>query len=194
MKKKNIFILTVLLFTMHSCIYIDMNHFDRDDKVWLSPYHEGDTVLFRSRSGCDTLVVKKCYYNDTYVPFFFSTARNVMNAESYVDMKVIHKNDSLVCMLGLEREDDGTRISINFDDKLEEGKKADIELNHKRIGKDDYNDIVFCTGKSSIYPSKNIEHYYWSKSKGLIQYKYLTGETYSLYKILPNKREKKKKE
>ena len=175
---------------MHSCIYIDMNHFDRDDKVWLSPYNEGDTVLFRSRSGCDTLVVKKCYYNDTYVPFFFSTARNVMNAYSYVDMKVIHENDSLMCMLGLEREDDGTRISINFDDKLEEGKKADIELNHKRIGKDDYNDIVFCTGKSSIYPSKNIEHYYWSKSQGLIQYKYLTGETYSLYKILSNKNKK----
>ena len=95
-----------------------------------------------------------------------------------------------MCMLALEREDDGTRISINFDDKLEEGKKADIELNHKRIGKDDYNDIVFGTGKSSIYPSKNIEHYYWSKSKGLIQYKYLTDETYSIYKKLPNKKKK----
>lgn len=46
--KKNIFIITVVILVMDSCIYVDMNHFNRDDKEWLSPYNEGDTVLFSS--------------------------------------------------------------------------------------------------------------------------------------------------
>ena len=41
--------------------------------------------------------------------------------------------------------------------------------------------------KSKFTPEKIV----WSKSKGLIQYQYQSGETYSFYKKLTNKTEKK---
>ena len=33
--------------------------------------------------------------------------------------------------------------------------------------------------------NENTEYVYWSKSKGLLQYKYLNGEVYTFYKKLP---------
>ena len=157
-----------------------MNHFDQDDKIWLSSYHEGDTILFRSPKDCDTLVVEEIYYNDSYFPFITSTARNVMNAYSYVEMTVHHKCEPLTCMLALEKKDEGTMIRINFNDKLEKENKANIRLNYKVIGKNNYEDVFLCTGKSSIFSQKEIECYYWSKSQGLIQYKCSNGDIYTL--------------
>lgn len=178
--KKIKYVFTIILLVVQSCVYIKMNHFDQDDKLWINSYNEGDTVLFRSKDNCDTLVVEKIYYSDSYLPFHSSTARNVMNAYSYVEMKVLHKFKTITCILALEKIDDDTLIRINFNDKMEKENKSDIALNHMKIGTSDYEDVFLCTGKSSIYSQKEIECYYWSKSKGLIQYKYSNGDVYTL--------------
>ncbi|MBR3530244.1 MAG: hypothetical protein IKN83_02650 [Bacteroidaceae bacterium] len=187
---KKIFVFMLVLLLMQSCVYVWMRHFNRDDKLWLSCYEEGDTVLFKSHNDLDTLVVNEYYYHDTYNPFYSTPQTYVMNAYSFIEMVVFHKGKSLNCMLALTRYEDGTKVSINFDDNAEEMNRKDIVLTKKVIGKEEYDDVLVCTGKSSLYPSNNIEYYYWSKTKGLIQYKYLTGETYSIYKKLPNKKKK----
>ena len=58
MMKKYVFILipSVVLFT--SCIYTAMYHFSNSDLEWLSPYEQGDTVLFSSSEGMDTMIVE----------------------------------------------------------------------------------------------------------------------------------------
>ena len=89
MKKICIFLLCTFLMT--SCVYWGMYHFSDDDLVWLSPYDEGDTILFRSETDeMDTLIVNEKYVKDTYWPFMENEARNVMEAYGFLDIDVIH--------------------------------------------------------------------------------------------------------
>ena len=54
-----------------------------------------------------------------------------------------------------------------------------------------YDDVIIIDDSNSQIRVKspyNCEYFIWSKSKGLLQYKYLNGEVYTFYKKLPNKK------
>ena len=69
-----ILIPSVLLFT--SCIYTAMYHFSNSDLEWLSPYEQGDTVLFSSSEGMDTMIVEEKKMHDYYLPFMASSGKS----------------------------------------------------------------------------------------------------------------------
>ena len=51
-----------------------------------------------------------------------------------------------------------------------------------------YDDVIrIDDSNSTLYSntSLNTEYLHWSKSKGLLEYKYLNGEVYTFYKKLP---------
>ena len=54
-----------------------------------------------------------------------------------------------------------------------------------------YSDVLMIndTVSSNVYEDENnCEYFIWSKSKGLLQYKYINGEVYTFYKKLPYKK------
>ena len=167
MKKICIFLLCTFLMT--SCVYWGMYHFSDDDLVWLSPYDEGDTILFRSETDeMDTLIVNEKYVKDTYWPFMENEARNVMEAYGFLDIDVIHQMQLTRSSVSITKKDgDELAVLIAFAHRVQECDK----------GKDfsSPNDI-----KS--------EYFIWSKSKGLLQYKYLNGDVYTFYKKIPRKK------
>ena len=60
-----------------------------------------------------------------------------------------------------------------------------------KIGKSVYNDAIRIDGSNSQnFSEEKIanEYFIWSKSKGLLQYKYLNGEVYTFYKKIPRKK------
>ena len=70
-----------------------------------------------------------------------------------------------------------------------------IKIYNFEVGDSVYHDCIIIDSlysQVSRMSELNCDYFVWSKSKGLIQYKYQSGETYSIYKILPNKKGKKK--
>ena len=64
MMKKGIYILlTITLFT--SCMYDAMYFLTDEDLEWMAPYEKGDTILFQSSNGIDTMTIDEItLYND----------------------------------------------------------------------------------------------------------------------------------
>ena len=62
--KKTIFILlTLALFS--SCLYEAMYFLTDEDLEWMAPYEKGDTILFQSSNGMDTMTIDEItLYND----------------------------------------------------------------------------------------------------------------------------------
>ena len=62
--KKTIFILlTLALFS--SCLYEAMYFLTDEDLEWMAPYEKGDTILFQSSNGIDTMTIDEItLYND----------------------------------------------------------------------------------------------------------------------------------
>ena len=66
----------------------------------------------------------------------------------------------------------------------EDSMRLSLYLNlRRRIKVDDSN--------SELYTKEpfNTEYFIWSKSKGLLQYKYLNGDVYTFYKKIPYKKD-----
>ena len=148
MKKILIAILGTFLLT--SCIYTAMYHFSNSDLEWLSPYEQGDTILFRSETNAmDTLVVNEKYIKDTYWPFILA-------------------------------------VLIAFAHRVQECEQSELRMEEMEIDGVFYSDACLCKGKDFSSPNDiKSEYFIWSKSKGLLQYKYLDGEVYTFYKKLP---------
>ena len=77
---------------------------------------------------------------------------------------------------------------IDFDKRFSEDELQVDETSTVIVKGRVYNDaIILNDGNSSITQETgtNCEYFIWSKSKGLLQYKYLDGEVYTFYKKLP---------
>ena len=179
MKKICIFLLCIFLMT--SCVYWGMYHFGDDDLVWLTPYDEGDTILFRSETnGMDTLVVNEKYVKDT------------MEAYGFLDIDLWHDSQSFFSGISITKvKGGGLRVSLPFTRIKKVPLESELKMQQKQIGEKKYTDVFVCTRTDSIFYSKNsppVQFYLWSKSKGLLQYKYLNGDVYTFYKKIPRKK------
>ena len=84
--------------------------------------------------------------------------------------------------------DDYVNLMIDFDKRFSEDELQVDETSTVIVKGRVYNDaIILNDGNSSITQETgtNCEYFIWSKSKGLLQYKYLDGEVYTFYKKLP---------
>ena len=173
-----------------SCFYLRMYHFNDDDRVWLSPYEQGDTILFKSAEGIDTSIVKETHLQDSYWPFMKNEANCIMEAYGYVDIDLIHQGKSLHGGMVSITKKSGRRLEVflAFAHRVVESEQSELVLKRMNINHVFYPDACVCIGKDYSYPDDiKCEYFIWSKSKGLIQYKYLNGETYTFYKKLPYK-------
>lgn len=190
MKKGIYILLTITLFT--SCIYTAMYHFSDDDLVWMSPYEVGDTILFRSSKGMDTMTVERIKVRDEYLPFMANEASTEMNALGSITNKVKHNGESLSNDLIIVKESaDRLRVDFIFyfrSHSQYDDTKEGFPFHKVTISDVEYDDAIIIDDKNSKTYVKNTmacEYFIWSKSKGLLQYKYLDGEVYTLYKKLP---------
>lgn len=193
MMKKYVFILipSVVLFT--SCIYTAMYHFSNSDLEWLSPYELGDTVLFSSSEGMDTMIVEEKKMHDYYLPFMANEASTEMHAAGRITYHIHHRGNLLENDIAiLKNAHDVLRVCFSFEHRgvifntKNEPRLYKVKVNgatyENAIKIDDSNsEIIF------ISPN-NCEYFIWSKSKGLLQYKYLNGEVYTFYKKIPRKK------
>ena len=191
MKKIIYFLFTIMLFS--SCLYEKMSHLSDDDLTWMEPYEERDTVLFSSPSGMDTLVVKEKPLYNSYWPFVMNEGEdNYYTANGSLKYDIKHDGKSVEGWSFILKEHDG-RLSLAF--WLHRRRQAIEDAQNVRycsikIGKSVYDDAIRIDGSNSQnFSEEKITNGYfiWSKSKGLLQYKYLNGEVYTFYKKIPYK-------
>ena len=193
MRKKIVIVLLVLL----SCTGVFLLSkistwhavflFSEKDLEWLAPYHDGDMVFYTSPTGMDTMIVSRNLYNAPGLLGLYCFSNFYAEGE-YINT-IYHNGDRIDCELIIVKEsDDYVNLMIDFDKRFSEDELQVDETSTVIVKGRVYNDaIILNDGNSSITQETgtNCEYFIWSKSKGLLQYKYLDGEVYTFYKKLP---------
>ena len=182
-----------MLFT--SCIYTAMYHFSDSDLEWLSPYEQGDTVLFSSSEGMDTMIVEEKKKHDYYLPFMANEASTEMHALGCIRNEILHNGSFVDNKLIIVKENaNSLRVDYLFDfrgySQYDDALKG-FSFRKVQILGITYDDAIIIDDKNSVLNVKGdiaSEYFIWSKSQGLLKYKYLNGEVYTFYKKLPYKK------
>lgn len=196
----------MLQFFVVAC-YRVMYHFDDKDLKWMSPYEEGDTILFRSGEDIDTMIVELKKNNDTHCPIVENENFDYsFSAIGELKANVYHNEVSQFLELRIVKYgSDNLHVVCEFAERkgLFVTKRRYVEPNYYvmltfyRANVNDvlYEDLIILDDRNSeIYNSSNpdtyyVDYFYWSKSKGLVKYKYKDtdsdkGGTYTFYKKL----------
>ena len=195
MKIKLIFLLCLFeAFSVTSCLYYsEMYNFNEEDIVWMEPYEQGDTILFCSSDELDTMVVEQEILNDSHSPFAQNEGASIYTANSIFKNKIFHRGDSVRFHFLIVKENDDI-LTVNFRFNYRDSKslnQQDLNIQQYSFQGAKYDDVIIIDDSNSQIRVKspyNCEYFIWSKSKGLLQYKYLNGEVYTFYKKLPYKR------
>ena len=190
--KKTIFILlTLALFT--SCLYEAMYFLTDEDLEWMAPYEKGDTILFQSSNGIDTMTIDEItLYNDDN-PWRENEGTSTFMGNCAFKYTMRHHNESFdgdFCVI----KEDSMRLSLYLNLRRRRRivyDEKELQLCCRNIEGEIYDDIIEVNDSNSELYTKeelNTEYFIWSKSKGLLQYKYLNGELYTFYKKIPSKR------
>ena len=174
-----------------------MYHLDDEDMAWRTKYESGDTILFKCKGSIDTMIIERSVVDDTYLSFIRSEASDIFHARIIVEFGIKHNGQLLECRYTVTKGEDKSLAACwvfherfaFFEDQSE------VPLKKIVCKGESYDDVVvldtICAEYFFAKPNPiPWEYFAWSKSKGLIQYKYQNSETYSLYKILPNKMKK----
>ena len=197
---KKLSLLLLILITLISCEYGSVQLLDEDDLAWMEAYENGDTVLFASTEGMDTMFVSRIINNNRHPPFGIYCFTDHYGNAIYKDT-IVHHQEKIEQSFSI-RPTYNNKLQLNFIfhkrfciERLQLPKVKKVKLQDFEVGDSVYHDCIII---DSLYShitrdsDLNCDYFVWSKSKGLIQYKYQNGETYSIYKILPNKKGKKK--
>ena len=193
MRKKIVIVLLVLLSCTGVFLLLKISTwhavflFSEKDLEWLAPYHDGDMVFYTSSTGMDTMIVSRNLYNAPGLLGLYCFSNFYAEGE-YINT-IYHNGDRIDCELIIVKEsDDYVNLMIDFDKRFSEDELQVDETSTVIVKGRVYNDaIILNDGNSSITQETgtNCEYFIWSKSKGLLQYKYLDGEVYTFYKKLP---------
>ena len=193
MRKKIVIVLLVLLscagvlFIWRISTWHAVFLFSKKDLEWLAPYHDGDMVFYTSPTGMDTMIVSRNLYNAPGLLGLYCFSNFYAEGE-YINT-IYHNGDRIDCELIIVKEsDDYVNLMIDFDKRFSKDELQVDETSTVIVKGRVYNDaIILNDGNSSITQETgtNCEYFIWSKSKGLLQYKYLDGEVYTFYKKLP---------
>ena len=188
-------ILYSLMF-LTSCTYSAMYHLSENDKIWVNMYSKDDVFLFHYGKNTDTLLIDQKNIKDRKSPFMQSEASDIYNGTGSLYFTIKHNGTTILCRLVIVKKDiDVLSISLRVGERKYSSPNANnIILSSLSIEGSDFFDVIFIDDNNSEILLANEwtpQSFVWSKSKGLLQYKYQTGETYSFYKKLTNKTEKK---
>ena len=191
-KKVIIWTLLAIVF-LHPFVYWKFSHLTKDDLTWMEPYEEWDTVLFSSPSGMDTLVVREKPLHNSFWPFRENEGSSEYVANGSIKYIIKHDGKSVDGRCIIFREGNG-RLYVGFTlqtRRLHYEDDTKICFDSIKIKNSVYTDVIkISDSNSSSYSVGRIanEYFIWSKSKGLLQYKYLNGDVYTFYKKLPYKK------
>lgn len=190
--------LTILLFIItffSSCIYKRI-YLTEDDLVWMTPYEQGDSILFRSGNDLDTLIIQeKTVYNEFGIISKRFEEHEAHGTAHYKGI-IIHNTEPLRFLYHIQRIKSShlttlfcfseRSCTIFVDDSTETHSMLVNNEVCRDIIKFDASDLEWAKYLISPY---NCEYVLWSKTKGLVQYKYadndsIKGKVYSLYKKL----------
>ena len=174
-----IFFSVALMCAFVSCTYKSVHLLDENDYEWLEAYDDGDTILFESNDGIDTMIVARIIHNTPS-----SIGINCFSgfyANGMFDNQILHKGLRYKCGLIVHR--------ILQDSTYNKLSPKDFEIYEKEgVVYDD----AFVIGNRYSSVADNFEevtkYFIWSKSKGLVEYKYQNGDVYTFYKKIPRKK------
>ena len=171
----------VLLF-LNTCIYHKITHLDSTELEWVNNRYVGEKKSFTSGNGIiDTAIITEVVVENSYSPF--NSNPNVSSeyqAIACVYCKIIHNGDSIDGSLFIEKQDNSE--PVYFHANLGDLYAFDVKQSPSKfwVNNVPYDDcLIFDERNSSVSQSfKNdnpIISLVWSKSKGLLQYKFKDG-------------------
>ena len=182
------FISLVCALSLTSCFYEAMYHISEKDKKWIEPYCQDDTILFRSGDDMDTMVIVEKDVADRIIPLVESEASSIFYGTASIDFTLKHKGRVIYpgWLIVVKESDNILSLSTRIDNR--QFKVTDtrhIKYSAKQIGRTVFKDIIHVDSTNSelySYEESTPRSFSWSKSKGLLQYVYPNGETYTFYK------------
>ena len=186
MRKEFISLLCALSLT--SCFYKAMYHISEKDKKWIEPYCQDDTILFRFGDDMDTMTIVGKGVADRIIPLVESEASSIFYGTASLHFTLKHRGCvSDPSFLIAIKENSNTlsfRIRINKR-QFEVSDTRHVKYSAKQMGRTFFKDIIHVDSTNSelfSYDEYTPRSFSWSKSKGLIQYVYPNGDTYTFYK------------
>ena len=182
------FISLVCALSLTSCFYEAMYHISEKDKKWIEPYCQDDTILFRSGDDMDTMTIVEKGVADRIIPLVESEASSIFYGTASIDFTLKHKGRVIYpgWLIVVKESDNILSLSTRIDNR--QFKVTDtrhIKYSAKQIGRTVFKDIIHVDSTNSelySYEESTPRSFSWSKSKGLLQYVYPNGETYTFYK------------
>ena len=198
------------LFILASCKYTDIHLLDEEELTWMDAYEDGDTVLFKSSNDIDTMYVNKRINNKVGV--WGILIIDTFNGGGHFENILVHNHDSIDILFLIIKafDEDFVDFTSHFNNRYYtaflQTRNADTKIPMHKYRYDDlgtikeilsdthtvngrkYNDLIIINDDNSnisMESPNNCEYYIWSKSKGLIQYKYENGDVYDFYKKIP---------
>ena len=184
------FISLVCALSLTSCFYEAMYHISEKDKKWIEPYCQDDTILFRSGDDMDTMTIVEKGVADRIIPLVESEASSIFYGTASIDFTLKHKGRVIYpgWLIVVKESDNVLSLSTRIDNR--QFKVTDtrhVKYSAKQIGRTVFKDIIHVDSTNSelfSYDEYTPRSFSWSKSKGLLQYVYPNGETYTFYKII----------
>ena len=185
----NVCILSTILL-VSSCQYSAVYTLNNEDLSWMSPYKKGDTVLFVSSDKVDTMIVDEFILHNSPPSIVPNEGTSIYYAngkiENMFSHQGIHFSSSLfvgkggkdLVLVSISLNHRKWRTTYSTSPKMQKVSFAGLE----------YDDVIIVdenNSECSTESAYDCEYFIWSKSQGLIQYKYLDGDTYTFYKKLP---------
>lgn len=188
--KKNIVLMLVLL--VSSCWKKPVYLLDEKELSWTPGYEQGDTLLFRSGAMIDTMLVEETgvYNSADQLDNPEDERARFANVFSWSVMK--HQDRTFMTMFCLTKRDETiSTIELSLNERYRSASLAELHLQQKTIDGAAYDDVLVVDASNTdpvdASDPFNCEYFLWSKSKGLLQYRYLNGDIYTFYKKLPHK-------
>ena len=182
------FISLVCALSLTSCFYEAMYHISEKDKKWIEPYCQDDTILFRSGDDMDTMTIVEKGVADRIIPLVESEASSIFYGTASIDFTLKHKGRVIYpgWLIVVKESDNILSLSTRIDNR--QFKVTDtrhVKYSAKQIGRTVFKDIIHVDSTNSelfSYDEYTPRSFSWSKSKGLLQYVYPNGDTYTFYK------------
>ena len=190
--KKNVCIFLIMTLFV-SCMYEAMYFLTDKDLEWMASYEQGDTVLFLSSNEIDTMTIDEItLYNDDN-PWRENEGTSTFMGNSSFKYTIRHSEEMIKGKFLILKED-SLKMSIALRLRrrhLPLRDEKELQLCSQVIEGIQYDDLIIVDDSNSELYTKepfNTEYFIWSKSKGLLQYKYLNGDVYTFYKKIPRKK------
>lgn len=180
-------LLLLLSFVVSSCLYSEIHLLDSDDLTWLSPYEQGDIILFKSGNSIDTMIVKEAYLHNTTSRFMRNESSSVYNGNGGFHCFIHHGKQITKCNFAVYKNG-GKSLSVHLivHKRFYMPSEKDIHFQKVNINGINYDDAIVINDTNSENPDDdktlNMEYFIYSKSEGLLKYKYLNGGEYTFYK------------